>query len=431
MQWPPALADLTIIFAGMGQGNNVRSRYFYGYNIVAAGFAIQAVSIGALFAYGVLFKEFQAEFGWSRATISGASSLAFFVMGAAGILAGRINDRIGPRILIALSGVSLGIGYLLLTYMQKPWQLYLFYGLLVGVGYSTHDVITMSTVARWFVKRRGMMSGIVKVGTGCGQLVVPLIATVLIGAIGWRYSCFIIGATALGALVAVAQVMRRDPHSAGLLPDGGSGAPEGTFMPVDEGGFSLHEASRMRQFWTLCFAEFAIFSCLLTIIVHIVPHSRDLGLSPTIAAGVLSTIGGVSMLGRVTIGTVNDAIGGKRSLITCFIILIGGLVWLQLSHNALMLFLFAVLYGFAHGGFFTVMSPTVAELFGTGSHGLLFGIVLFSGTLGGAIGPLMAGRTFDLTGSYRLVFIILTAMAVLGFILITTLRLPKKDAIGI
>lgn len=187
----------------------------------------------------------------------------------------------------------------------------------------------------------------------------------------------------------------------------------------------------MRQFWTLCFAEFAIFSCLLTIIVHIVPHSRDLGLSPTIAAGVLATIGGVSMLGRVTIGTVNDRIGGKRSFITCFIILICGLIWLQLSHKALMLFLFAILYGFAHGGFFTVMSPTVAELFGTGSHGLLFGIVLFSGTLGGAIGPLMAGRIFDLTGSYRLVFLILTAMAVFGFILITTLRLPKKDVSGI
>jgi len=96
-----------------------------------------------------------------------------------------------------------------------------------------------------------------------------------------------------------------------------------------------------------------------------------------------------------------------------------------------MLFLFAILYGFAHGGLFTVMSPTVAELFGTGSHGLLFGIVLFSGTLGGAIGPLMAGRIFDLTGSYRLVFLILTAMAVVGFILITTLRLQGKDVGGI
>ncbi len=408
----------------------MRAKYFYGYNIVAAGFAIQAVSIGALFAYGVFFKEFQAEFGWSRATVSGASSLAFFVMGAAGILAGRLNDRIGPRILIAFAGASLGIGYLSMSYMQASWQLYLLYGLLVGLGYSTHDVITLSTIARWFVRRRGMMSGIVKVGTGCGQLFVPLIATALIAAYGWRSSCFIIGAAALAALVAVAQVMRRDPRGVGLLPDDGNGISAGTLIAAEEGGLSLREASRMRQFWTLCVAEFAVFSCLLTIVVHIVPHARDLGLPPAIAAGVLATIGGASMLGRFTMGTVNDGIGGKRSLITCFVILIGGLVWLQLSHAAWMLFLFAIIYGFAHGGLFTVMSPMVAELFGTGSHGLLFGIVLFSGTLGGAAGPLMAGRLFDLTGSYRLVFLILTAMAVVGLILIITLRPPVKDLGG-
>ena len=272
-----------------------------------------------------------------------------------------------------------------------------------------------------------MMSGIVKVGTGCGQLFVPLIATALIAAYGWRSSCFIIGVAALAALVAVAQVMRRDPQSVGLLPDDGNGLPAGAVCTTDDCSLSLSEASRTREFWTLCVAEFAVFFCLLTIVVHIVPHARDLGLTPTTAAGVLSTIGGVSMLGRFTMGTLNDRIGGKRSLITCYIILICGLVWLQLANGAWMLFLFAVIYGFAHGGLFTVMSPTVAEFFGTGSHGLLFGIVLFSGTLGGALGPLMAGHIFDLTVSYRLVFLILTAMAVVGFILITTLRPPARN----
>jgi len=405
----------------------VRGKYFYGYNIVAAGFSIQGVVIGILFAYGVFFKEFQAEFGWSRATIAGASSLAFLIMGAAGVLAGRLNDRIGPRILIAFSGFALGAGYLLMSFMQAPWQLYLIYGLLVGVGYCTHDVITLSTIARWFVKRRGMMTGIVKVGTGCGQLFVPLIATALIAAFGWRPSCLIIGAAALASLVALAQLMRRDPRSMDLLPDGGSGVSNGTVTVDDEVGLTLAEAARTRQFWTLCIGEFAVFSCLLTVVVHIVPHARDLGLQPAIAAGVLSTIGGVSMLGRLAMGTVNDGIGGKRSLLICFTILTCGLIWLQLSTAAWMLYLFAVIYGFAHGGLFTVMSPMVAEMFGTGSHGLLFGIVLFSGTLGGAMGPLMAGYIFDLTGSYGLVFVILTAMAVGGFLLIATLRPPKVE----
>ena len=164
----------------------MKSRYFYGYNIVAAGFLIQAVAIGAMFTYGVFFKEFQEEFGWSRAMISGASSLAFLMMGGIGMIAGALNDKIGPRIVMTVSGISLGLGYLLLSRLEAPWQLYLLYGGFVGCGFSTHDVITLTTVARWFDKRRGMMSGLVKVGTGAVQLLLPFIATALIIAFGWR-----------------------------------------------------------------------------------------------------------------------------------------------------------------------------------------------------------------------------------------------------
>jgi MFS family permease len=408
----------------------VRARYFYGYNIVAAGFVIQAVSIGAMFTYGIFFKEFQAELNWSRATISGASSLAFLIMGAAGIVAGRLNDKIGPGVLVVASGISLGLGYLLMSLLRAPWQLYLLYGVLVGIGLSTHDVITLSTVARWFVKRRGMMSGIVKVGTGGGQLLVPLVTTALITVYGWRNAYLIIGALALVTLVAVAQMLRRDPQGIGLLPDGGSSELCDAGTGLKPSDVPLRAAVRTRPFWTLCVAEFAIFFCLLTIIVHIVPHATDLGLPTATAAGVLSTIGGVSMLGRFVMGTANDRIGGKRSLIICIIVLLCGLVWLQVATEGWMLFLFAVICGFAHGGIFTVMSPTVAELFGTGSHGVLFGIVLFSGTVGGAVGPLLAGRTFDVTGSYQIVFLVLTGLAVIGFVLITLLRPPTDVGAG-
>ena len=131
------------------------------------------------------------------------------------------------------------------------------------------------------------------------------------------------------------------------------------------------------------------------------------------------------MVGRLVMGATNDRIGGKRSLIICFIVLLCGLFLLQIAKQAWMLFFFAAIYGFAHGGFFTVISPTVAELFGTSSHGLLFGIVLFNGTLGGAIGPLIAGHTFDVTGSYRIIFSLLTGLAVIGFALITLLRTQR------
>ncbi len=400
----------------------MKTRYFYGYNIVAAGFTIQAVCIGALFAYGVFFKEIQAEFGWSRATISGASSLALLMMGAAGVLAGRLNDRIGPRILIAVSAVFLGFGYLLLSRIQSPWQLYVVFGILAGIGFSTHDVITLSTVARWFDKRRGAMSGIVKVGTGSGQLLGPMLATLLLTVFGWRYSNVIIGAAILVALLLVAQLMRRDPQEMGLLPDGRISKSNGRNGEVTGRSLILREAARIEQFWTICITEFAIFFCLFTIVVHIVPHARDLGLAPAYAAGVLSTIGGVSIVGRIVMGSANDRIGGKRALLICIIMLFCSFVWLQLASTAWMLFLFAVIYGFAHGGFFTVVSPMVAEWFGTGSHGMLFGIVLFCGTLGGSVGPLVAGRIFDVTGSYQMVFLILTGLTVIGFALMMRLR---------
>jgi MFS family permease len=405
----------------------MRVKYFYGYNIVAAGFIIQAVGVGAMFTYGVFFKEFQAEFGWSRAAISGASSLAFLMMGLVGIIAGKMNDRIGPKVIIVVSGISMGLGYMLMSRLQTLWQLYLLYGVLVGIGFSTHDVITLSTVARWFERRRGMMSGFVKVGTGSGQFLVPLIATLLIAAYGWRNSYLIIGSAALVIFVAVAQVLSRDPQAIGLLPDGDSHDSYDNGSGSRQESVTLRAAARTGQFWIICVAEFAIFFCLLTIIVHIVPHALDLELNSPAAVGVLSTIGGVSLLGRIVMGTAIDKIGGKRSLIICFILLLCGLCWLQVASKAWMLFLFAVIYGVAHGGLFTVMSPMVAEFFGTGSHGVLFGIVLASGTIGGAIGPLMAGVTFDTTGSYRIAFLLLTLLAVIGFVLILLLKPPREE----
>ena len=403
----------------------MKSKYFYGYNIVAASFIIQAVCIGPLFTYGVFFKQFQVELGWSRAIIWGGSSLAFFIMGAAGILAGRLNDRIGPKMIMVASGMSLGLGYLFMSFMQAPWQLYLFYGIMVGIGFSTHDVITLSTVARWFIRRRGMMSGIVKVGTGAGQLIVPLIAAALIAAYGWRHAYMIIGLTALVILIAAALLLHRDPREKGQLPDGNHINPGESAATQTDDGFPFNRAVRSGAFWILSIAEFTIFFCLLTMVVHIVPHATDLGLPPATAAGVLSTIGGVSMVGRITMGTANDRIGGKRSLIICFLVLLSGLCWLQIADRAWMLFVFAAIYGFSHGGFFTVMSPTVAELFGTASHGLLFGLVLFSGTIGGAFGPVLAGRMFDVTGSYQSVFWLLTGLAVSGLLLALWLRPPQ------
>ncbi len=395
--------------------------YFYGYNIVAASFGIQAIGIGILIAFGVFFKPLLVDFGWSRATLSGAQSLAMFIAGVLGILTGRLSDKFGPRVVISVAAGFLGLGLLLMSGLNHVWQLFLFYSVIFGIGLSAIDIIPLSTTARWFTRRRGIMTGMVKVGTGAGQLVIPLVASLLITGYGWRAAYVIIGVAAMLLLIFIGQLLRRDPAQMGLLPDGNKELRTES-SGLAETDFYISEALRTWQFWTICVTFLVTMSCLLMIMVHIVPHATDIGLSSTTAAGILAAIGGISMVGRFVTGVAIDRIGNRLSMIICLILLILALLWLQLARELWMFYLFAVVYGFGHGGLFTVVSPIVAEYFGIRSHGVLFGIVFCSAMTGGAIGPVVAGYIFDTTGSYHLAFWLSTSLGALALVLILTLR---------
>ncbi len=405
-----------------------KTRFFYGYIVIAASFIIQGIGIGTLNTFGVFFKPLLNEFGWSRATISGASSSAFFLLGLISILAGSLNDRFGPRLIMALSALFCGLGYLLMSQVDTVWQLYLFYGVIVGTGMSSNDVVTLSTTARWFVQKRGLMTGIVKVGTGAGLMIMPLVASGLISAYGWRYSYIIIGILILVFILLLSQLMRRDPGQMGQLPNGGTEKSDAR-ADLSADGLSLREAIRTRQFWTVCLINLIVVFCILTIMVHIAPYAMDIGISTANAAGILSTIGGVSMLGRLVMGITSDRIGSKRSMIVCFLILVAGLFWLQVAEELWMLYLFAVVHGFAHGGLFTLISPLVAGLFGMISHGVIFGVVIFSGTIGGAVGPVLAGYIFDISNSYQSVFLILSVLGISGLALTLLLRPGRSQGL--
>ena len=406
---------------------NTRSKFFYGYIVVAGCFAIQAMGFGTHGSFGVFFKALLFEFGWSRATISGASSAAFLVSGSLAILVGNLNDRFGPRLIMAVTGACVGLGLLLMSQVTTVWQLYVFYGVLVGIGLSSIDVIALTTTARWFVKRRGMMTGIVKVGTGTGQFIMPLMTSIFLATYGWRTAYLIIGMLVLVLIISSGQLLRRDPSQKGLLPDGDE-KTMASDLHLSEVGVSLHEAVLTKQFWMICVINLIAMSCLVSVFVHIVPHAMDLGISAIVAAGILSTIGGVSIVGRLGAGVAIDSIDNKKLMIMCFLILIASFLWLQVSKELWMLYVFAVVYAFAHGGYFTVISPLVAELFGISSHGVLFGIVVFSGAIGAAIGPILAGHIFDMVSSYRLVFFILAGFAVAGLILTSLLRPVVTEA---
>ena len=395
--------------------------YFYGYRIVAACFIIQIAGGGAFATFGLFFSNLQGEFGWSRAAISGAASVATLLMGATSILFGKLNDRIGPRVIMTVSGLALGGGYLLMSQLGTVWHLYLAYGVLVGVGMSTQDVVTLSTIARWFVARRGMMSGLVKVGTGIGQLGVPLAAAALILAYGWRGAYIAIGLFVMLMLLLGAQYLRRDPRTLGLQPL----MLRGNEVPVgneEESGLTMAAGVKTRQFWLVCLSEFTMSFCIMTTLVHLVNHARDMGVAPATAGILLSVIGASSIAARLLMGSASDAIGCRKAFSICFAVLFLGLLWLHFASAMWMLVVYAAADGFARGGNFVVVSPLMAELFGTRAHGALFGLATFIGTIGGAIGPLLAGRLFDITLSYSMAFVLLSVLMGVGLTATLLLR---------
>jgi MFS family permease len=326
------------------------------------------------------------------------------------------------------SGLIIGVGYFLTSRVDTVLQLFLFYGLIIGIGNSSANVTPLTTTARWFIKRRGVMSGIVKVGTGAGMFIMPLIAGWYSAANGWRNSYLVLGLISMLCVILAAQLFRRDPSQMGLQPYGAEEVNSGRMGMAGE-GLSLQQAFRTRQLWTICILYFIAWYIGMTNSVHIVTHAIDMGISQIQAAGVLSTIGGVSIIGRVVLGGAGDRFGSRQALVISFLIIVLPLLWLQFAGETWSLYLYAVIYGFGHGGFFALVSPIVAEVFGTISHGSILGVVLFLGQMGGAVGPAITGLIFDNTESYRLAFLILFGLSLAGLVLSKLLK-PIKEKTG-
>jgi len=397
------------------------SGFFYGYFVVGASLLIMSIMWGGYYAFGVFFKPVLDEFGWTRAMISGAFSLASIVNGLLTVAVGGLTDKYGPRMVMTVCGLLLGLGFILMSQVSDVFQLYLFYGILVGAGMSGSFVPLTSTVARWFFKRRGLMTGIVAAGSGIGALIGPPVASRLIFIYGWRMSYVILGGITLLTVVLSTQLIKRDPKQVGQFPYGENEIGEvGLNLRVEE--FSLKEAVRVPQFWIFSATGFCYGYCVFSIMVHITPHAIESGISAVRAANILATIGGFSILGKVLLGRAGDIIGNRRTLILGFILMSIALICLAPAKMAWMPFLIAGIFGFAYGGIAVSHSPLLAELFGLRSHALIFGVFAISVSLGRATGPLLTGYLFDVTNSYQMAFLVCAVISLTGILFAAFLR---------
>jgi len=409
----------------LGSSSNPRlgkGRFPYEWIVVAALLIIAIVGLGLRFSFGVFFKSLQADFGWSRAATSSVFSVYMVLCGMFGILGGWAIDRYGAKVIFAVMAFFTGLSLLLTSQVTASWHLFLTYSLLLSLGTAPIYVASMSTVSRWFIKRRGLALGIVSAGAGIGMVVLAPVAAYLISGYGWHTACFILSLIIFFTMFPCALLLKRPPGEVVALSDVGE-------QHYDEpGGFSLLQATKTRSFWLLILILFLLSSCAYAVITHIVPHAIDLGIAPIEAASLVSFIGIGSVVGRVVMGRVSDSIGEKQAFLICASLMAGAMLLLTRSSDLWMLYLFTAVFGFAFGAVAPLNAALIGGGFGLRHVGIIMGVTGIGWEVGAAAGPALAGYIFDTGGSYAPAFWGGVATTLMAAVLTFFLRMPKAIA---
>jgi len=411
----------------------VNSPLFYGYVVTASGFLIWAIGWGTYTTcFGVFLKPMLAEFGWTRAEASLAYSISFLVQAAMGICAGWLNDRLGPRIVVVFLGSFLGLCYMLMSEISALWQFQINYAVMGGIGTSVLTVPVMATLSRWFMKRRGLMIGIVQAGIGVGGAFFAPFAGWLILAHSWRTAYFVIGLMTLSGMIVSGLLLKGDPKDVGGLPDGEmvSGTPRTIIQrttPTWTQGLSFWAIVRSGSFWMLAGMYGSFGFCRSAFTPHMAAHVQDLGFSLVDGANVVALLAGSSMIGRIGMGRLGDLIGNRSTLTMSFAATAVILMWGLMAESLWGLYLFAVVFGFGWGAQAVLRFSVATEVFGLTSLGFVIGLLHFSEALIAAFASYIAGYIFDLAGNYYPVFWIGIAVSIAGTILAWVLRPPRSS----
>jgi len=392
---------------------------FYGYVITASGFFIWTIGWGTYTTcFAVFLKPLLEEFGWTRAQASLAYSISFLVQAAMGICAGWLNDKLGPRTVVVFLGSFLGLCYILMSQIHSLWQFQINYAVMGGIGTSVLAVPVMATLARWFQKRRGLMTGVVQTGSSIGGLLSAPFAGWLILNYGWRSAYVVLGLFCLAGMIAAGLFLKGDPRDVGELPDGENATatplPEPERSSLSSSAASSGRLSRTKAFWMLAGLYASFGFCRSAFMPHLTAHAQDLGFSLVDGANILAVLAGASILGRLGMGRLGDAIGNLPAFTISFASTTAVLVFGLTAHRLWELYLFAFIFGFAWGAEAVLRFSATSEVLGLGSLGLFMGILSFAESLAAAFGTFIAGYIFDLVGDYFPAFWMGIAVAVTG-----------------
>jgi MFS family permease len=400
-----------------------RGGIFYGWTVVAAAGLVLFMAYGTQYAFGVFFAALVEEFGWSRASLSGVFSLYAVVYSGFALVAGRLTDRWGPGAVIAAGGALLGAALVAMSGVGALWQPYVLYGTIGALGMSTAYVPCNTTVAKWFTRRRGLAVGLASAGGSLGTFALPPVAHFLVSRLGWRGAYVVFGVAIAVSLNALALLMRRDPETIGLAPDGDRPARAAAAAPRGP-AWTVRRALGSRTFWLLFGVFAATWTPVFAPLVHLVPMARGLGVSPLLAATLVSAIGGAALVGRLAMGGASDRIGRRGALAVALVLQAGAFVAFAQADRLPALYAASLAFGFSYGAASTLFPATVADIFGREHAGTVAGLLFaLAGPLA-ALGPLAAGFIYDRAGDYRLAWWLSAGCNALALLLLAAFRSP-------
>ena len=395
--------------------------------MLGGAFLAFTVGAGLMHSYTVFLLAYVADFGWSRAESSLAYSVGQLVGGITSPLVGAMVDRIGVRRMVLLGSGLLTLGLLGSAQADALWQVVFLYGVVMTFGANCLGLLVfVPMISTLFVRRRGMAISVLQSANGFGRAISAPIGQLLINGIGWRHA-YLLEAAVMALLAVPLAAMFRRGGGPGHDPGGGPGRGGGAIMPRH---WTLAEAMRTSQFWLLFLVYMFTSIGSFLVSLHQLAFAVDVGFDPLYAAGVLGMGSFLALPGVIATGTLSDYIGRERSALLAYAISIIGVACALLiarPDQHLLLWLHAVFFGLTWGARGPAITAKTADLFPGPRLGTILGVITIGSGLGAAMGSWAAGWIFDLSGSYRLAFLLSIAAYLCGSVAFWALRRPPTE----
>ena len=385
------------------------------------------VNGGIFISFSIFFKAVALDFDWSRGGFAGNYTVMLLAYAPAAIFAGRLADRRGPRPILLVAALLIGLGFAGCSWAPNMVSITLSY-ITIGLGLGATLALPLATIQRWFLRWRGPMVGMVAAGTGIGGFIFAPLVNSLISLYDWRAAYLIIGVVFGGATAVSAAFLIAEPRVKKLMPFGNKEQTPGSGTLLHDGVLSamtLAQASRFGTFWGMATLHILSFMPTFFINSHLVPYVTDQGISAATGAQGLGLMAGMSVVGRLAMSWLATRIGWMKSLTISYFAASICIIWLIFVAEPGAFYLFAVIYGFFWGSTLALLGGAIGFFFGLSALSQLIGFLLGLGVFVGALSPFLSGLSFDQTGSY------LTAMVAAAFffaaagLLSLLLRPPK------